>query len=338
MEEQRSEKRAKTLAIAVVTVLLSLTTFIGWNVHVSTEFKGENSKHSMTIDNFNAVSSEKTPEIKAEIVDRFVEAVFSLDSLATRGILLFHLLALAAYMISRFLNKKWALLKVLLWMDVAIVLYYIGILAMFILTMPTDEALILAGFERYASSIVVLLIGVLGLCVVHDIENSFHVQRLARRDSKAFKSLLTKNIYEMSTIGLIALSVTILLSEVNGMTSMKHSYEASTPGKVQQLVGDHWLDVDERKYLMYASDTDQQISSFYLQYAARYFLFAPHVDAVYTVEHFPDQLEPYDYLIILEADEAMTEFVAQYGINGDDITGVYPIAEVFHNDSTSSNN
>ena len=50
--------------------------------------------------------------------------------------------------------KKFVLLT---WgfVDISIVTYYIGILLMYLTAMPTDEALELAGFERYASSIVI---------------------------------------------------------------------------------------------------------------------------------------------------------------------------------------
>ena len=56
--------------------------------------------------------------------------------------------------------KKFVLLT---WgfVDISIVTYYIGILLMYLTAMPTDEALELAGFERYASSIVIFAFGCL---------------------------------------------------------------------------------------------------------------------------------------------------------------------------------
>jgi len=332
LRKKQRQKKSTAFLLAALAIAVSLSTFAAWNLHVSAEFKGEKSKHTMSVENFNEVSSEKTPEIRAEIVHRFQQAVFNRESLATRGIVLFQILALAAYLTARLLlKKKWALLKVLFWADAAVVLYYAGILAMFIFTMPTEEALILAGFERYASSIVVFLIGALALCGVHDIENSFHVQQGTKRDSMAFKNLLTKNIYEMATIFLIAASLTVLLSEVNGMNSMKAAYPDSIPGKVSRLTGDHWASPDQSRYLFYASDADSQITSYYLQYTARYFLFAAQVDAVDRLEDadFKKKLEKYDYLVVLESDGAIREFMKKYGKTGEDITGIYPVQETF---------
>ncbi|MBN7773827.1 hypothetical protein [Clostridium aminobutyricum] len=324
-------KKAKALLLAVLTIAVSLTTFAAWNLHTSIAFKGETTKHTMSVENFNEISSEKTPEIKAAIVQRFSQAVFSPGSLSTRGIVLFQLLALAACLTARLLFKqRWGLIKVLFWVDIAVVLYYAGILSMFIYTMPTEEALILAGFERYASSIVVFMIGILALFGVHDTENSFYIQQGEKRNVMAFKSLLTKNAYEVATVILVSAAVIILLSEVNGMTSMKFSYPYSLPGKIEHLVGDNWSGEDQQSYLFYASDTDSQISNYYLQYSARYFLFAPKVDAIYELDKsaFLDQLKGYDYLVVLESDSNIAAFLRDYGKTGD-ITGIYPIKETF---------
>lgn len=324
-------KRMKALALAVLTIGLSLTTFFAWNYHTATEFKGEVTKHTMSTENFSEVSSAKTPEIKAEIKDHFIETVFNLSSLSTQGILLFQAIALAMWLGARFLfKKKWALFKVLFWIDITIILYYAGILAMFIYTMPTEEALILAGFERYASSIVIFMIGVLALFGIRDVENSFHVQQGEKRNVMAFKSLLTKNIYEMMTVVLVSASVAILLSEVNGMESMKLSYPQSLPAKVEQTVGENWSVEDHHKYLFYASDSDKQISDYYLQYTAKYYLFDSNVDAIYDFDPatFKDQLKRYDYLVVLEKDPKISSFMKNYGKTGN-IIGTYPVKETF---------
>jgi hypothetical protein len=328
---RRRESKAVALLIAVLTIALSLSTFFAWSYHTKVEFRGENTKHTMSVDNFNEVSSEKTPEIRAEIMQNYFNAVFTLDSLSTRGIVLFQLFALAAWAAAWLIYKRtWALLKVLLWVDAAIVLYYAGILAMFIFTMPTEEALILAGFERYASSIVIFLIGTLAIFGVHDAENTLHVQQGAKRNAMAFKSRLSKNAYETGTVILSAAAIIILLSEVNGMTSMKLSYPESLPGKVYHMVGDHWSGEDGKKYLFYASDTDSQVTNFYLQYSARYFLYAPNVDAIYEFDQkaFQNQLKKYDYFVILESDDNIAGFMKEYGKTGD-VTGVYAVKDTF---------
>ena len=48
----------------------------------------------------------------------------------------------------------------------------------------------------------------------------------------------------------------ILLSELNGMNSIKAAYPESLPARVSALVGDRWEAPDnETRYLFYSSDS-----------------------------------------------------------------------------------
>lgn len=82
----------------------------------------------------------------------------------------------------------------------------------------------------------------------------------------AFNSLLTKNIYEMMTVVLVSAAVAILLSEVNGMESMKLSYPQSLACKSRATSRRYQIGEDHHRYLLYASDASRQISDYYLQY------------------------------------------------------------------------
>lgn len=317
-------KRGKTLLVCVISIALVLLPLIIWNVHTSREFSGVLSKHTMSVDNFNEMYAEKTPEIISQIAKTFADAVFDLNSLATSGILIFNIVALAVYLLARFAaKKKWLLLRALIAIDITIIIYYAGILAMFLFTMPTAEALILAGFERYASSVVIFMIGALDICAVYDIENSFYIQQGEKRDYMAFKSIWTKNIYQTVTMVFAAVMAVIILSEFNGMTVQNEEYAESLPAHVQEVVGDNWDALNENRYLVYATDTDRQISDYYVQYVMRYMLYAPEVDAIFDAETFVNQLKEYDYFILLEPTTDINRFIGQY-TQAEDPTGIYP--------------
>lgn len=89
------------------------------------------------------------------------------------------------------LKKNWNLWKVLIALNVVVVLCYAGILALYLLSMPLDEAIRLAGFERNASSIVVLFAGGLVLCAAVDMERTFHYRIGEVPDYQAFKTVQT---------------------------------------------------------------------------------------------------------------------------------------------------
>lgn len=73
--------------------------------------------------------------------------------------------------------KKFVLLT---WgfVDISIVTYYIGILLMYLTAMPTDEALELAGFERYASSIVIFAFGCLTMALAWVMDKCLYEKSL----------------------------------------------------------------------------------------------------------------------------------------------------------------
>ncbi|MEK5165520.1 hypothetical protein NYE69_24680 [Paenibacillus sp. FSL R5-0527] len=76
-------------------------------------------------------------------------------------------------------------------LNVVVVLCYAGILALYLFSMPLDEAIRLAGFKRYASSIVVLFAGGLVLCAAVDMERTFHYRIGEVPDYQAFKTVQT---------------------------------------------------------------------------------------------------------------------------------------------------
>ena len=317
---------------ALAVVALSLVTLVLWNVHTATVFTGDTSKFGYDLQNLSAIAIDKTPEQIRSITALFLKTVVSLDGLAARGILLFNVLALAAYLIARFaLRKRWKLLKTLLALDAAVVVYYAGILGMYIVSMPLDEALRLAGFDRYASSMALFLIGALSMRAVSDVENSFYRQQGDRRDYRAFKSLLTKNLYLGATAGFALVSALMLLSELNGMNSIKAAYPESIPARVEALVGDNWKNVDDKtRYLFYSADAENEVTSYYLPYVGRYFLFASQVDAVsgFSDDTFMGQIQTYDQFVILESTPEIQAYLQKHA-NLPGLPGVYDVRATF---------
>lgn len=330
----RNEDRsgARFVRPALVVVVFSLVTLVLWNVHTANAFAGDTSKFSYDLQNLSAITIDKTPEQIRQIAALFLKTAVSLDGLAMRGIVIFNALAAAAYLVARLaFHKRWKLLKTLLALDAAILVYYAGILGMYIVSMPLDEAQRLAGFDRYASSMVLFFIGALSMRAVSDVENSFYLQQGDRRDYRAFKSLLTKNLYQGATAGFALITALVLLSELNGMNSIKAAYPASLPARVESMVGDNWSRSDnDTRYLFYSSDSEGEVSSYYLPYVGRYFLFASQVDAVsaFTDEAFMGQIQTYDKLVILETTPEMRVYMEKHA-NLPGEPGIYDVRATF---------
>ncbi|MDP3448856.1 MAG: hypothetical protein Q8S22_12465 [Eubacteriales bacterium] len=317
---------------ALGTIALSLIPLILWNVHTSLAFPVDAGKFSYDFQTLSSFSIDKTPEQIRYIVQLFLYTATSLSQLPTLGFVLFNAIAVVVYLVARFVfRKKWKLLVTLLIMDAAVVLYYGGILAMYILSMPLDEAMRLAGFDRYASSMILFLIGVVSMRLTMDVENSFYQQQGERRDYRAFRNLTAKNIYQAATVVFSIAAGLMLLSELNGMNSSKAAYPGSLPARVAVITGDNWHAPDnDTRYLFYSSDKDNEVSSYELPYVGRYFLFAAQVDAVsdFSDETFMGQIQTYDQFVILESTPAIQAYMqAHANLPGE--AGIYDVRKTF---------
>lgn len=304
--------------------------YLLWNIHMAFHFQGIENKFEISSNSISGISNGKSPEEIHQIITLFVKSMFDITSRPTLGILGFHVAAIIASVLAAVLLKKnWNLWKALIALDMVLIAYYLGILALYIFSMPLDEALRLAGFERYASSIVVLFGGGLVLCATVDIENSFYYRSGERPPERAFKTVESKGRYQKATLFFMALTIALLMSERNGMQTIARSYKTTLPYKVYQVTGDRWYSggkVDESRYLFYASDVDGQVTDYYLQYIGKYMLYAPKVDGIcaFYEDNLIHLLSNYDYLVMVESDRGAKVLLKKYfGVSGEE--GIYKI-------------
>ncbi len=317
-------KTAASIACCVLPLVL-------WNLRVKSVFSGVSNKFETDLTQIDIAVGGKTQAEIAQICSLFLETLMDVSQRATIGILLFHLLAIVASIVAyAVLKKKWALPKVLLLMDVVLVAYLLGILAMYVFSMPIAEASNLAAFERYASSIVVLFGGVLSICFVIDMEASFYYRLGEVENIRSFKSVTSKSYYCNGALGCVVALCLILTSEFNGMHEQYLQEQNALPQAMQQVVGDNWAsEVDDAKYLVLASDTDAQVTGYYAYYVARYYLRANNVDVIcmFYEDAFLSLLAQYDYLVIVEeSQQAQTLMQAYFQVSGE--PGVYDLSNI----------
>ncbi|MEK3705494.1 hypothetical protein MKY87_15460 [Paenibacillus sp. FSL R7-0198] len=317
----------KTALAVVGTICGALIPYFGWSWRMATVFQGIDNKFDVAT---SGIQAGKTPEQMRDILWTFLKASTDLTTRPVIGIVIFQLIAIAASVFAIVvLKKKWNLWKALIALDVVLLLYYAGILVLYLFSMPLDEAIVLAGFERYASSIVVLFAGGLVLCAAIDLERSFHYRIGEVPDYQSFKTVETKGHYQKGIIGCMAVAATILLSEYNGIVSIAQSYDTTLPYKIHAVTGDRWYSggqEDNNRYLFYASDRDQQVTNYYMQYVGKYFLYAPHVDGIvlFYEDNMDNLLSGYDYLVVVETDlNAKWLLKKHYGIDMQE--GIYKI-------------
>lgn len=273
------------------------------------------------------VGGKNTAQI-AQVVSTFFATSIDLTTRPALGFLLGNLavVALLAAARWRFGHQLTHVRRALVALDFMTIVYYVGILAMYIFSMPMDEALRLAGFDRYACSIIALFVGGLAMAVTVELEG----QMKFRSDgSPCHATPLHKRRYQQVVMGCIALSLGLLTSEYNGMLFNAKTYDTSLPATVRDVVGDRWPasgKEDGTRYLLFGSDRDGLMTSYYFTYVARYYLFAPHCDAIcaFYEPNMDNLLSGYDKLIVIESNSAeMGLLKKHYGVTGK--VGVYRI-------------
>lgn len=310
-----------------------------WLFRVNTVLAGAENKFDVNVEQINSQFGGKTLAEVQEIIELFVKTSLDISQLATRGIVLFTVFAIVAAFVGKIiLRKKWCIGKVTIAMLMVVALYYAGILAMYVFQMPADEALILAAFDRYTASVVMLFGGALAMAFTIDVENSFYYRVGEVPAARSFRSIETKNRYMQGIVGCMMALFLLLSSEYNGMLYNSTQYAQTFPYKMQQIVGDSWEEeVSDARYLVFATDSDAQMTSYYTHYVARYFLRANQVDCIcaFYADNIYNLVENYDYLIIVETTEEEMQLMQDYfGFDGQ--VGVYPVQELFSNIETAN--
>ncbi|MFD0589278.1 hypothetical protein ACFQZE_14910 [Paenibacillus sp. GCM10027627] len=320
-------RNALVIVLIVGGVLLP---YFGWSWRMATDFKDVENKFDVSSTGLQNTEMGKTKEEMQDITSLFISSSTDLSTRPAMGIVAFQLLAMAASIFAAVvLKKKWKLWKALIALDVVLLLYYVGILGLYLYSMPTVEAIYLAGFERYASSIVILFAGALVLCAVVDIERSFYYKMGNTPVDRAFKNVKMKSFYQKGIMICTAVAINVLLSEYNGIAAISKSYENTLPYKVHEVTGDRWYangEEDSSNYLMYGSDNNLQVTNYYMQYIGKYYLYSPNVDGIvmFYEDNMDNLLGGYDYLVVVESDSEGNRLLKKrYGVEMQQ--GIYKI-------------
>lgn len=328
----RNERNFLKLIFYLLQVfVISCFTLVIWTFHVFLSFSEVENKFEVSVTSIQSVYAGKTLDDIHNIIRLFLEYMTDITERPIMGIILFNVIAVVMCLISVcILHRKWKLPKMLGIMNGILILYFSGILGMYLFFMPLEEAMYLAGIERYASTIVIFFGGVLTMCATIDLENSFFYRIGEVPDYQSFKSITTKSIYNNSVLICFFLTILILTSEYNGLEYYIVNYDTTLPAKVESVVGDNWSkDLDTTRYLVYASDEEEQVTSLYLEYIAKYYLRANNVDtiSVITDDTVLALFNRYDVLIIIETDETIQSIMQEnLGVTGD--IGCYNLEEV----------
>ena len=299
------------LAVRIAAVLLTgaggALPYIGWKWYLASALDGYAGKFSA-----GAGQSAAEPELYGTITREFFHSAFSVAERSFQAFLLCTIVTVGAVLYARiFLKRRWKLWRVWILGSVMLILHYAGILLLYLYSMPAEEAVRLAGFDRYTCSIMTLFAGLLIMGAEADMENSFAVGIDERGAYRAYSSPEAKHRYQLTVLVMMVIGINFLYSEYNGLSDIRKGYQDSLPGRVEALAGDRWYPdgrEDESRYLVAALDEGAQgagqVSDGEVRYVCRYFLYAPYVDVTSRLDMgtIGEAAGKYDYILILDTE------------------------------------
>lgn len=306
-KNHRYTGKIKRLLLVILTGFGMVFPYALWEYRMNTVFSDYVSKFDIDANQLGGENMAPVRELHSQITEDFIRASLDLTTRAAQVFLLCNILALIAIIFVRLKRKrKWKLGRLLIIADIMVVLYYAGILYMYLYSMPEEEAVNLAGFDRYACSIMVLFVGILISGTVINMENSFSVSIEERGAYKAYSSPSAKRLYQYGVLLTLVLGVNFIYSEINGLISIREGYWDTLPGKTERIAGDLWTEGGKEntaRYLVAASDKDGQVFSGEVRYVCRYFLYSPNVEVTenLSASSLKADLDKYDYILVLDS-------------------------------------
>lgn len=289
------------LAKAIGGIAISFSPIILWNNYVKVNFPV--TKHEVDLTAYSEIFLEKDSKVIKDIIDNFIQTVFNIDTLSTQGVILTLMIMLGGFIVIRYIfHRKNPLLWQLALISLITIVYYMGILLMFLFSMPTDEALQLAGFERYASSIVNLDLGMAMIFLARQIDYTLHEQTISLRNYKSFKNIQTKKIYQFSSVFLLFVSTLILLSETSGILYNDYQRDKTVVSQFEHVI-DQQMELTDDQILV-VSTNQADVENYLVGFVGKYWLYSPNVvgqeNFIMEPNDFITLLSEYDKVLILE--------------------------------------
>lgn len=232
-EEISLKKWLILFAVPIVTLIL-------WQKHVSLVFpSGMSAPHSMSISYYFQKVQEKQLSDILQISKLFTREIVSLSN---RG--LWTLLAgLVCWLVIRRVTgspcKEFR--AALLLSVVTYVLYQIGMLGMYLFSMTTSEALVLASYDRYHRTVITFMVGL----ILVEILRCIHPTQ--NEDRKAIPASL------LSTV-LVVLAVIALALSPDFSILQRQQLEGTMRAKYDQLISDYGIPQNAEMILVTRKD------------------------------------------------------------------------------------
>ncbi|MFL2019962.1 ABC transporter permease [Weissella hellenica] len=329
-EAFHSQNKIKMFIFAVlkivITTAISFFGWLCWRWHVAETFS-KLSKHALSVQAYQNQANQESTHTKDLIIQKFLAHLFNIDTLFLQSFLLINLVLLISWLIIRFLFHKTSYsLRILLVSDLITIMYIVGLLGMYLVSMPYSEAITLAGIDRYLSTIVIFIMLIASVVMLNDFDRASFEPNIQLRNRTAFASLRTKQIYQESTFIIFLLGTVLMLSEINGINYLDKTNEYALPKTMQRIIPN--ISHFNHEKVLIVDPVKSKVDNAYTKYVGRYYLFSDQVDGREAFNVSPQEfkyiIKGYHYVVIPSYHQTFTK-LAHKTYHSEVKTGIYKV-------------
>jgi len=296
--------------IKYIALILSATEGIVflWKQHISLVFaNASNSSHSMSVSNYKRILEGKTAEDIENIRRIFLQRCFSIDSALLHILIILLVTAVVLRIFYKQIYKLCSMTFCFIYCLIICTIYQIGNFAMYIFSMPLEEANRLAGYERYVMTLEMFIMGVILTVLLQFVIKTAWNQ---------------KWYYEWKKLLVIVLLFVSIVWDKNVSAKEWVVHKVYTSGReadrprMDEIIANNNLEDGKSAIVYISGPNDRDVG--YRYHMSRYLLWSGNIKTVNTKQiNQLNDFGQYDYLIILDRDPEVIEWLVSSGFTED---------------------
>lgn len=283
---KKNKRLLSTLYITTPILFLLI-----WKKHVQLVFvSGLTSLHSMSLSNFESVFAGKTVEDIKLICSAFIRRMCSITQNQFFILLLLFITLLIFTAIYNSKAKR-MLCRIGVFSLIFYLLYQISLLATYLFSMPVDEALRLASYNRYHITVIVYLMGIMVFAFTF-LEGTI-------KKKEGFKRFTYKNSFSKIVLFTITLLFGFLFAIQLNTADVFQRNEKERRMELLEVIDQHKIP-EKQSYIIYTNAEDNG----YLYFLSRYEFLSEQVLLINsdTIKGFQDWTN-YSYVLVPETNK-----------------------------------
>lgn len=276
----KNKKIKEGIKYVIVTGIILLFFLIIWQSHVKLVYGdlATQSKHSLTFSNIFRQLWYKGFDNIFIFIKNYILNFFKLN-ISNIYIIIINIIM---FLIFIFEKEKKKVLNLMAVVNLIYLIYFIILGLMYILSMPWEEAIRFASYDRYMNTVIVIIVGILFMYIFQKNKNKF-VQMLVT-------SLMLCTIF-------INKSLSLPLIGIDG-------YRDSLVEQYDKLISNTSLEENNEYYIYSPSSANDDG---YLIHLSMYKLNTNKINIITRIEQLEENLD--GYLIVFEEDEEIKKYI-----------------------------